>query len=243
MRRLTVSLISLLAVSACEPTVPDSASGVGFGDYTEYRTEQARMRAAREAQLSGRSTILPPERTGAPSAKPTPPSGISSAELSQAGIGPAPSPAASVPATAPATPGAVAQPGLITPAPGTPLAATAQGAAFVGGQPVATPGAGAPAGERLQSQPVPNRPSSTGPDIVAYALQTSNAVGQQVYSRSMPSQNKAQRNCANYPSPDLAQRAFLSSGGPQRDRYGIDPDGDGFVCGWSPEPFRRAIGR
>ncbi|SFC47996.1 hypothetical protein [Tropicimonas isoalkanivorans] len=238
MRRLTVSLISLLAVSACEPTVPDSASGVGFGDYTEYRTEQARIRAAREAQLSGRSTILPPERTGAPSAKATSPSGISSAELAQAGIGPAPTPAAPAPSAPPAA-GAVAQPGLITPAPGTPLAATAEGAAFIGGQPVAA----APAGERLQAQPVPNRPSSTGPDIVAFALQTSNAVGQQVYSRSMPSQAKAQRNCANYPSPDLAQRAFLSGGGPQRDRYGIDPDGDGFVCGWSPEPFRRAVGR
>jgi hypothetical protein len=42
------------------------------------------------------------------------------------------------------------------------------------------------------------------------------------------------------PSDDLAQEAFLSEGGPERDRLGVDPDGDGFACRWDPTPFRRA---
>ena len=30
----------------------------------------------------------------------------------------------------------------------------------------------------------------------------------------------------------------LERGGPQRDRLGVDPDGDGFACSWNPTPFR-----
>ena len=41
-------------------------------------------------------------------------------------------------------------------------------------------------------------------------------------------------NCAAWPSPEAAQRAFLAQGGPQRDPLGLDPDGDGRVCGWTP---------
>lgn len=55
-------------------------------------------------------------------------------------------------------------------------------------------------------------------------------------------QAKAQRNCAGYASPDQAQIDFLANGGPQRDRKGLDPDGDGFACGWDPSPFRSAVG-
>ena len=44
--------------------------------------------------------------------------------------------------------------------------------------------------------------------------------------------------CARYGSPDLAQQAFLAAGGPDRDRRGLDPDGDGFACAWDPRPFR-----
>ena len=39
-------------------------------------------------------------------------------------------------------------------------------------------------------------------------------------------------------NPFDAQRAFLAAGGPDQDRLGLDPDGDGFVCGWSPLPYR-----
>ncbi len=89
---------------------------------------------------------------------------------------------------------------------------------------------------------VPQRGTDGQPNIVQYALSTSNPVGTQLYSRSgFNLQAKAQRNCAQYASPDQAQIAFLSEGGPQRDRKGLDPDGDGYACGWDPSPFRSAV--
>lgn len=90
---------------------------------------------------------------------------------------------------------------------------------------------------------VPQRDQDGQPNIVRYALSTTNPVGAQIYSRAgFNLQAKAQRNCAKYPSADQAQIDFLASGGPQRDRKGLDPDGDGFACGWDPSPFRRAVG-
>lgn len=90
---------------------------------------------------------------------------------------------------------------------------------------------------------VPDRPRGSGPNIVAFALSTSNAVGQQVYSRSGRfNQDRYSRACAKYGSSDQAQTAFLEAGGPERDRQGLDPDGDGFACFWDPSPFRNARG-
>ncbi len=95
----------------------------------------------------------------------------------------------------------------------------------------------------IPPEPVPQRPSDTGPNIVSYALGTSNQPGEQVYSRSgLNSQSRFTRNCAKYSSSDKAQEAFLEAGGPQRDRMGLDPDGDGFACYWDPRPFRAARG-
>ncbi|WP_170331567.1 hypothetical protein [Ruegeria arenilitoris] len=89
---------------------------------------------------------------------------------------------------------------------------------------------------------VPQRSQDGQPNIVQYALSTSNPVGTQLYSRAgFNLQAKAERNCAQYPSSDQAQIAFLSNGGPQRDRKGLDPDGDGFACSWDPSPFRSAV--
>ena len=95
--------------------------------------------------------------------------------------------------------------------------------------------------EFVEPTAVPDRTQADGPNIVQYALSTTNAVGQPRYNRSIFSgEGRAQRICARYASDDLAQEAFLAEGGPQRDRLGIDPDGDGFACGWDPAPFRRA---
>ncbi|WP_420584601.1 hypothetical protein [Ruegeria sp.] len=89
---------------------------------------------------------------------------------------------------------------------------------------------------------VPQRGTDGQPNIVQYALSTSNPVGTQLYSRAgFNLQAKAQRNCAKFPSPDQAQIEFLSTGGPQRDRKGLDPDGDGYACSWDPSPFRSAV--
>lgn len=89
---------------------------------------------------------------------------------------------------------------------------------------------------------VPQRGADGQPNIVQYALSTSNPVGAQLYSRAgFNLQAKAQRNCAKFPSADQAQIEFLSNGGPQKDRKGLDPDGDGYACGWDPSPFRSAV--
>ncbi|WP_170769116.1 hypothetical protein [Ruegeria lacuscaerulensis] len=89
---------------------------------------------------------------------------------------------------------------------------------------------------------VPQRGTDGQPNIVQYALNTSNPVGTQLYSRAgFNLQAKAQRNCAKFPSADQAQIEFLANGGPQRDRKGLDPDGDGYACSWDPSPFRSAV--
>ncbi|ETX29510.1 hypothetical protein [Roseivivax isoporae] len=85
--------------------------------------------------------------------------------------------------------------------------------------------------------------SGSSVNVVQYALQTSHGVGQPMHSRGpFSSKAKEQRNCARYPSADAAQEAFLEAGGPERDREGLDADGDGFACGWNPAVYRQARG-
>ncbi|MEP3330122.1 hypothetical protein [Sedimentitalea sp.] len=93
----------------------------------------------------------------------------------------------------------------------------------------------------IQPTALPSRSSGSQPNIVAYALGSSHPKGTRIYSRSgINLQGRAERNCANFPSSDIAQIEFLSKGGPDRDRAGLDPDGDGYACGWDPAPFRKA---
>lgn len=90
----------------------------------------------------------------------------------------------------------------------------------------------------IQPTAVPER-TDTGPNIVQYALSTNHAPGTQMYSRSSLRLTDPMVACARYASPDLAQQAFLAAGGPERDRKGLDPDGDGYACTWDPRPFRQ----
>ncbi len=91
-------------------------------------------------------------------------------------------------------------------------------------------------------EPVPARPADAAPNIVAYAIAAPNAVGEPLYRRSgLLSVARLRDACRRYASPDRAQEAFLAAGGPRRDRRGLDPDGDGYACGWDPAPFRRAV--
>ncbi len=88
---------------------------------------------------------------------------------------------------------------------------------------------------------LPRRTGTNQPNIVAYALRTQHPVGTRLYRRTGLNQAaKFQRNCAAFASDDLAQIEFLQTGGPQRDRASLDPDGDGYACGWDPTPFRRS---
>lgn len=96
---------------------------------------------------------------------------------------------------------------------------------------------------QVEPEAVPERPRGSSVSIVQFALSTSNSVGEAIYQRSsLSGQARADRNCSRYTSADFAQIAFLEAGGPRRDRYGIDPDGDGFACDWNPAPFRAARG-
>lgn len=105
--------------------------------------------------------------------------------------------------------------------------------------------------EQLRAQRVvvaptalPTRTGEVGPNIVAYALNTRNRPGEQVYTRLNPFRESASaRNCAAYAGPDQAQIDFLRRGGPDSDPRSLDPDGDGFACDWDPTPFRAALGR
>jgi len=76
-----------------------------------------------------------------------------------------------------------------------------------------------------------------GVNVALFAKQTTNPLGQRVYQRSGGGFS-ARSSCGRFASPDDAQRAFLSAGGPATDRYGLDPDGDGFACSWDPTPYR-----
>ncbi len=97
--------------------------------------------------------------------------------------------------------------------------------------------------EVVQPQAVPERPGGSGPNVVSYALATTHPVGQPMHNRSSRfNEERYRRACAQYASPDQAQADFLANGGPERDRRGLDPDGDGYACFWDPSPFRAARG-
>ena len=88
---------------------------------------------------------------------------------------------------------------------------------------------------------VPPPSESGGPNLIAYALNSSGAVGTETYRRMNPLRwSRWQDACLQYRNQDAAQLAFLSNGGPQRDPDNLDPDGDGYACWWDPAPIRQA---
>jgi hypothetical protein len=218
MRR--VALLSLVALAACQQSAPPS-SGVGFSDYGSYQMAQLE----RDRVLTGQAPLIPP--AGA---------------VPVAGVPVAGAPLSAIPA-APVATAAVA-----TPARDNPGISDEQNFEAVSARETIESDA-----ERLarlsaeyqlvQPEALPERQGDTGPNIVAFALQTTNAVGQPVYRRSgFRADARFQSACARYTSADEAQRAFLERGGPEDDRMGVDPDGDGFACYWDPTPFRAARG-
>ena len=214
MKRLAV-ILSALAIAACQPSVPDS--GVGFSDYDAYRA----ARAEREMILTGQAPIIPGPQA-----------------IATETVG-APLSATTVPVTTAAATAPMANnPGI----------SDEQNFDAVSARETIESDAERLARLRaeyqvIQPEPLPQREGGTGPNIVAFALSTSNAVGQPLYRRSgFNADARFQRACARYATADEAQRAFLSRGGPQDDPMGVDPDGDGFACFWDPGPFRAARG-
>lgn len=222
----------MVALGACSPEVPNS--GVGFDDYATYEQQRAQREAALNGSASTPFTAPAPVTTG----------GISSTELAQAGIGGGLG--APLSALDPArTQGLQAAPGNAAPTiANNPGISDEQDFSAVSSRETIESDAQrraqqAAAMVTVQPGALPTRPSDTGPNIVQYALSAPNVKGQEWYSRSLLSgQSRFQRNCAKYNTPDSAQRDFLARGGPDRDPRGIDPDGDGFACGWDPAPFK-----
>lgn len=91
---------------------------------------------------------------------------------------------------------------------------------------------------------VPERDGNTGPNVVKFALSTTNKVGEKIYKRfNAMGASASKRNCAKFTTADNAQIEFLKAGGPKRDPKNLDPDGDGFACDWSPETYRKLVKR
>ncbi len=104
--------------------------------------------------------------------------------------------------------------------------------------PVARRAAAAPAAPAA----IPPAHVNDSPDTDAlsrYAATQRHRPGTTVFARSGAGTDAtAARACARHPNADAAQLMFLSSGGPQQDPMGMDPDGDGYVCGWDPTHYR-----
>lgn len=231
------ALLVVLALSACAPPVPDSGPGVGFGDYSDY---------VRQREAQRQAAVVP--------AKP-----VFSTERAAAAIDAAGQPVAVSPTQgrlitgeplngvrprggAPA--GIKEESGEMNP--GSSRISDEQDFGAVSSRESIESDAERLARQRAQYEVVaptalPQRSGSSGPNIVEFALSTTHAPGTQVYKRGSLFGGNAAAACSRFASPDLAQEAFLADGGPQKDRKGLDPDGDGFACGWDPRPFRTAL--
>ena len=239
--RVFLVLAAGVGLAACQPAVPDSGRGVGFGD--QFTAEQL----AREAALTGRPVPAAPPVDAAPlDAAPLPGSAEATAAETAAVLAATRPGAASVPPA----PYIGTEPLQASPSNPPPPVINSAGISdennfdAVSGQRSIEGDAARLAANRAQYQVIqpealPDR-SEAGPNIVAFAIKTTHPRGTKLYRRSFTRESTTQRNCAQYASPDQAQIDFLALGGPERDRQGIDPDGDGFACGWDPAPFRRA---
>lgn len=245
--RLILCGTALVALAACAPEVPDSASGAGFENYSTYSQKQA----ARDAQLSTSALPLPLAVSTETLSSAAPAAPIGTAEAIAA--------TEEIEAEALATATAAALNSGRVPleaSPSNPPPAVVNAAGISEETNFSAVSAqrsiqdDAARRETLKSQyqviqptALPTRSGSTGPNIVEFALSTSNAVGTPLYKRlGIAAAQRYDRNCAKYPSADLAQQDFLARGGPKTDRMGLDPDGDGFACSWNPEPFRKVRG-
>ncbi|MFN3971465.1 MAG: hypothetical protein ACK4GO_15380 [Gemmobacter sp.] len=250
--RAVCVIVAMAGLVACAPPVPDS--GVGFGNYATYMRERERALATGQPVAGGPVVIgAPPspggfstERVGAAidaadgrgvaAGGPVLGQPVTGQTLPGALIGEANRPRGDAPATIRTEAGEVRR--------GTGIS-DEQDFDAVASRETIQSDAERIARARDQYQVIqpgalPTRTGASGPSIVAFALATSHAPGTPVYRRSGFGSRDPFANCGRYASADLAQEAFLAAGGPERDPQRLDPDGDGFVCGWDPRPFRAA---
>ncbi|MGJ8546913.1 MAG: hypothetical protein ACSHWZ_15820 [Sulfitobacter sp.] len=246
MIRAAIGVLSLAGLVACQPVAPeDSNFGTGYNQTFEAQ------KANRDAQLAGSGGASPLGYGSAATAVPAAP-GVSTVPLSDDAALAADT-ARILAQTDPS--GAAANSGVapVAASPSNPAPPVVNAAGIsqensfdaVAGQRSIQDDAARAAANRaqyevVQPEALPTR-GDVGPNVVSYALSTSHPVGSKRYSRfGFNKQSKFQRNCAEEASANQAQQTFLSLGGPEKDPRGLDPDGDGYACAWSPADFRRA---
>ena len=219
-------VIGLVALASCAPAVPES--GAGFQTYPEYLR-------SREAGVNG-----------------TAPLGINGPVVSSETLGNGTAPAFPPPENRDSIPAGIAREAGEMDAVGGIAANTSsisdeQEFSAVSARETRESNAAKIAQNRATYQQIaptalPQRDGNAGPNIVDYALRTTNRVGDPIYNRTNPFREKQSITaCGKFASSDQAQEAFLQNGGPDRDAKSLDPDGDGFACGWDPSPFRTAV--
>lgn len=243
--RIFATVGIVLLVAACAPKVPDSSAGVGFDGYASYQQNRGAEPSGFGAIQLGveiSDEVLAAETDSDITAGTT---AVTASATETATTG------APLDATAPDTAPETAATDEVLPTVqlnrDNPTLSDEQDFEAVTARETIESDAARRAAQQqayqvIEPTALPTRQGGSGAAIVEFALATTNLVGQSIYRRSsLFSANRFQRNCAKYPSSDLAQVAFLKNGGPERDRQGIDPDGDGFACFWDPTPFRQAV--
>jgi len=231
------AVLGVAGLAACAGPLPDSGAGVGFDDYNTYLSQKQARDAELRAQQSGSQTIAPK-----PAATPE----QQTANAAVAAVRGASGQAArgeSVPAGIQST-----SPNAPVPDLNNPSISDEQDFEAVTSRQSIESDAERRKAQSAQYQVIapkalPSRPSGVAPTPVEFALQTSHPVGQKVYRRSIFSSSKTAKACAGYRSAELAQDAFLKAGGPKKDKLGVDPDGDGYACSWTPQKYRELVNK
>ncbi|MDB5658367.1 MAG: hypothetical protein JWS10_982 [Cypionkella sp.] len=254
--RSAVMILATLGLAACGTGVPDSGSGVGFQDYDAYGAPAASAAAPARGfstdgalaaidQAEGRSTDTALTPTNVPLSQQAASSPYAQpyAQPQGAVIGGADRPRGNAPAGIAETtsemahiPGSAANAGV----------SDEQDFQAVSKRETIESDKARIERNRAQYQvdqptALPQRAGSDAPNIVQFAISANHPKGTQMYKRGGLRLNSYNAACGKFPSPDLAQEAFLAAGGPDRDRKGLDPDGDGYACSWDPTPFRAAV--
>ena len=239
-------LMLVVALAACSPVVPES--GVGFGDYSQYLKDRERALASGTAPPSVAPVVAPPAASGFSTDRASAAIDAAEGRTAVAALPPAPLPAAPLDATDPNRPrgdapaGIKVESGEVQGGNHSTISDEQDFGAVSSRETIESDKERIARNranyEVVQPTALPQRTGNTGPNIVAFALSTTHAPGTPMYRRSGFGGNGSA--CSRYGSSDLAQEAFLAEGGPDRDRKGLDPDGDGFACGWDPRAFRAA---
>lgn len=215
---------ALLALAACGtgPAPNDVAEGVGFSDYEAYQARRAELASppAPGAPVRTAQTALPPADVAS---EPFATERFDTVAAGQTWVPVAPATGG--------TPTRAAQTDVASLASAA-IAEAERGTAEPGLPPVAA------SGDDFVAPPLPEGMAVLGANVVAFALSTGNAVGERVHARFPLRLGRPEVRCRDFRTTDLAQDWFLTNDGPERDRAGLDPDGDGFACNWDPERYR-----